>query len=490
MRWVRFFVIYLCLLPSAAFSAFGIFQVNGGTASAPVVASASFTVSSPVSNGGAVGTPAITCGGGSCSGGNALTGCSITAGDAPGNFQVNSSCVITTTANGVSNITADKFTASLTIQASNTAGNGSNTASVAAYADGFVSAPNCTTQLPTALTGYSTRPPWKAAGVDYCVGIDNSVTLQDPVPAGSLAAALVAQGGSFNNASHFIQFSGSSPVTINGWDFSLHGGIGIVISVTATSVVVENSKFNVSTNGRAPIITNGTTATNITITNCVIDGNKVSYSPAGGLIALTASGTILVEYNYILNTYDQHMQISVDSGASNALVLYSAKHNLLLNVGWGSQFGAHGDMMQVFSANGGTPTFDDVEVNFNTFVQNDASNTDQLASQGVTYGTGGGTATYLLENTSYNSFIFPVPGTGTINVNTAIIVDSGFLNGTSNIFSNYIDPNAITNHWYRDSKTTGPFSGTVNIGTGANNNFNMTNGVACGVSGTSGTNCP
>jgi hypothetical protein len=54
------------------------------------------------------------------------------------------------------------------------------------YNDGSANAPAGTAQLPNFFSGYSVRPPWKVAGVDYYVGIPQGTILKDPLAVGAL----------------------------------------------------------------------------------------------------------------------------------------------------------------------------------------------------------------------------------------------------------------------------------------------------------------
>lgn len=336
-------------------------------------------------------------------------------------------------------------------------------------------------QIPSLLNGYFSRPPWQVAGVDYAVGPHPGTGTTDFEFAGSLVTALSNLGGSLG-ANNVLSFSNSVPITIDGYDFSLHGGVALDFSSTAP-VTLQNCKFAVGANTRGAIQATGSGNTDLTIRYCSFDGSKIdSTSSSSAFISLRASNNLIFEYNFIFNTYDQHMQVGVDP-TSNSTVLYRARYNLLRNGGWGSQFGAHGDWMQIFSANAGNPTFNDCQIGFNTFVQDDSSTTDKLATQGVSLSTGGNTAIYLNENIFNNTIVLPVPQTSTINVNNAFIIDASQLNGSASVTQNYFDPSGLKTFgsnpasWINvervsNGQGTGPFNGTV-IRTG---NINMLDG--------------
>ena len=138
-------------------------------------------------------------------------------------------------------------------------------------------------QLPTLLRGYTTKPSWNVAGVNYAVGINAGVTLKDPLPNGSLAPALVALGGLYDDVNHIINFTGpnANNAVISGWDFSLRGGLGIHVG-TANNVIIRDDNFVVGSNNQTPIDLQGGAATNIVVEYNYINGNgtpKQIYRP-------------------------------------------------------------------------------------------------------------------------------------------------------------------------------------------------------------------
>lgn len=107
-----------------------------------------------------------------------------------------------------------------------------------AYVDGCPAASAGSPQLPTILNGYATRPPWNVAGVDYPVGVPAGTSLLDPT------TAALPPGCSFSGST--VTCLGSTPITLNGYDFSLHNGTSLTIS--AANITVTCSKFVVGTN--------------------------------------------------------------------------------------------------------------------------------------------------------------------------------------------------------------------------------------------------
>ena len=69
--------------------------------------------------------------------------------------------------------------------------------------------------------------------------------VEGPYPGGSLASELVAMGGVYDTTNGFpeITFTNTS-LTLDGWDFSVHGGSAIVIRGMYERPEIQNCKFN------------------------------------------------------------------------------------------------------------------------------------------------------------------------------------------------------------------------------------------------------
>jgi large repetitive protein len=330
--------------------------------------------------------------------------------------------------------------------------------------DGSANASTGTPQLPNLLSSYATRPSWNIAGVDYAVGINAGVTLKDPLPNGSLAPALVALGGSYDSVNHIINFSGTSAnnAIISGWDFSLHGGIGIHIG-TANNVIIEDNNFAVGTNDQTPIDLQGGTATNIIVEYNNINGNGLVNRSIGQGLIESNSPSLTVQYNSILNAFSEDLVIGSISTTFDTTVQY----NLIGNSGMGQSQGAHGDWVQILSGPGDNVT--NMIFQFNTFIQSLPPATAQ--TQGISFnGNVGGN--FLNEVVSNNTMI-AAPNANVIN--TFVNSDMSWLNGTLTVSDNYIDPTGLQNitQWLTPVGGTGPYSGT----TVTSNNVNMISGA-------------
>jgi hypothetical protein len=319
--------------------------------------------------------------------------------------------------------------------------------------DGSTNAPAGTPQLPTLLNGYAVRPSWNVAGVDYYVGVPAGTILKNP-------ATISMAGVSVNTTSHTVTITGND-ITLSGYDFSLNGGWQVYVA--GNNDTIEDCNFAVGSNGQTPISigVNGQIATNTTVKNNTINGNGI-WSGGVGLIECSGTGTTTIEYNSITNAYNGAIVLgNTTSSAANYVVQY----NLIENTGEGSPKGAHGDWIQVFNSPGDTS---DVEINYNTFVQNAAGDATQglsLQSAAITQGP------VLSETVENNTMVV----TGSNTVNYAIIVDTTNLDGSATVSNNYIVPTGIAYRWLFGGKynaADGPYSGTLTYF----NNFNMVTG--------------
>lgn len=363
--------------------------------------------------------------------------------------------------------------------------------------DGFSGAPVATIQFPTLFSGnaaYTSPPTFCVPGVGYAVGIPSATVLADPVPSGNTpAAGLTAVGCTYPNPpNHVLQCSTASQ-TIQGWDFSLHGGWTVLLA--ATNLTLQNNNFVVGANARPPIfldnsITSGTT----TIKNNFIDGAKLSPNPAGGMIQGSGGGTscgnVVIEYNFITNYYDQAIQIGACSSFTTTNV--TINFNVFYRGGYGSPSGAHGDMIQLVSSTVGAPVVTAFDASYNLLLFDDPAT--NWSSQGFSIpNSGGNTLRVLGETIIGNVFLLPQTylTTGGVcpcrNINDAVLIDQSWMSGTATVNNNYVDPNGIgPGGWYTNGGNPGGggFSGSVS-GSG---NKNIRTGAACTVGGTA--SCP
>jgi hypothetical protein len=333
--------------------------------------------------------------------------------------------------------------------------------------DGSANGPGGTAELPTLLSGYAVRPSWNVAGVDYAVGITPGTVLKDPFAGGVLASALVALGGSANTSNHVITFSGVNNAVISGWDFSLEGGWTVLVN--SNNATIENNNFQVGANLRTPIIVSNS-ADNVTIQNNVINGAGLNNGIGFGLIEGNAYGTTKIQYNQIENAFSEDIVLGT---SPNGPATQDIQYNLIENAGMGFNQGAHGDWIQVVASPG--QTINDLELNFNTWVQNlpdTVARTQGLSLLSANTAQG----TVLKEGISNNTFV--APGSSINQVNSFVIVDTTFLNGSATVANNYYDPTGINTgflfagNYNPGGVGVGPYNGTVN----RSENVDMVNG--------------
>src|SRR5260370_36546282 len=115
-------------------------------------------------------------------------------------------------------------------------------------------------------------------------------------------------GVSIDTARHIIFVTGSN-VTLDGYDFSLHGGWSVYIERGRSDTVIENSKFLVGANNLVPIAAESG-AGKLTVEYCTIDGGRFGVAGNPGaiytLISYNGSGGLTVEYDWLKNA-PQHI---------------------------------------------------------------------------------------------------------------------------------------------------------------------------------------
>ena len=296
--------------------------------------------------------------------------------------------------------------------------------------DGSANAPAGTPQFSTLLNGYAATPSWNVAGVNYAVGIPSGTVLKDP------ATAALPTGVSRNLAGHTFTITGNN-VDLNGWDFSLEGGWQVIIN--GNNDTIENSYFKIGSNALDPINTGGSDIHSVTIKNNVIDGSGIKPSLNVGLIWLLDQGTSTIEYNLIENAYTTAIQESPSGSTGSASNTGQIiQYNVIANTGLGYTIdGSHGDFVQDFGvATSGTQVFDNIQINYNTLIENNP----QTFGQGLSVVTAAGNVnTYALQESVQNNTVVLSVTPGNIAYGIGII-DTTWLNGTAVFANNYVNP--------------------------------------------------
>ena len=179
--------------------------------------------------------------------------------------------------------------------------------------DGRSGASNLTIQHPNLLRGYVVRSPCKVAGVDYAVGPQQLAT-KDP-------ATISMAGVSVDASTRTVSITGNN-VTLDGYDFSLHGGYQVYVSGANTTI--RNSNFALGTNTGAYLISGGPSALNLMVEYCTMDASTIGSQTS--LIGYAGSGAITLEYNWFKNFPQHVLELSQGLGVSFYVVY---KYNLI-----------------------------------------------------------------------------------------------------------------------------------------------------------------
>lgn len=298
------------------------------------------------------------------------------------------------------------------------------------YVDGCPGAPTGTIQFPTILSSYTTRPPFNVAGVDYYVGVPTGTTLSDP-------STISISGVTVNSGAHTVAVTGNN-ITLTGINFGLDNGWKVTI--TGANDTIEDCLFtagsNQSTSGFDGLVLalNGSGTT--TIIDNEINGNNIAVTAQSGqLVDINASGTVIIEYNYIHNSAGD----MIDVGGTS-LTAFDFEYNLIKDAC--SLGTAHGDVIQYFDSDisGG-------HVDFNTIYQ---TGTSSINGEGIlaTYDEGSGET--MSNMTERDNTLISLDAGDNWGPGVFIENDVGTGSATSMaIYDNYYDPTAIQQSlWY------------------------------------------
>ena len=305
-----------------------------------------------------------------------------------------------------------------------------STTSSWASVDGSLNSTSGSAPFPTLLNGLVARPPWSVAGVDYNIGYRNA--LSDPWPgypstgSGSFASLFLTQIGGFGNlsaGSNILTISNASGMTLSNWDFSLHGGVGVLLNTCTSPTVTDcNFKFSTNTGIDCLSIKNGTQ--NTIVEYCVLDNAGTSgldavigmFSNPGVCINLT------VQYCWIKNAGSD--AISITDGTS------FIQYNLFQDIG--QQIGNHPDLVQHVD---GSPRTGTDTITFNTLYQN--ANNIAVPTQGFAAAADNNvTATgssFISNNTAFlsgssvavSSFISPMSN---FSSGATVVINQNYIN--------------------------------------------------------------
>lgn len=200
----------------------------------------------------------------------------------------------------------------------------------AGYADGCAAAPTCAPQHPTYLDGYVVRPPWDVAGVDYCVGIPDGISLTDWVTSPPPGCTVDNSPGSL----HWMRCTGTNNILFSNIDFSTNGG-GFIYLESSNDAILTNVKFGGSNAPNFPValVQCAGTTKGLTVRNSILDGGFTSTGQSAGQSALVncggGNGNIELKYVWFKN-YGQHV---LETGSSTILYHFNLIDNALIEAG-------------------------------------------------------------------------------------------------------------------------------------------------------------
>ncbi len=314
------------------------------------------------------------------------------------------------------------------------------------YLDGAANAPAGAPALPSLLSGFAVRPPWQVANVDYHVGVPTGTVLKDPTVSDNLPA-----GATYNATSHAVIVTGSN-VVLNGFDFSVSGGIQIFGSSSALSnTTIENSYFAFSTNSNtAGMIQfyNG----NLTLLNDTFNGTG---SKVAAGVFYNGSGILTAQYD----SFDQMWADAIDMNSSTVTPIIEYNYFGVI----GNDPTSHPDPVQWVKN-----TVNNGVIAFNTIYSPQSGQNHQGTEQLSFHAQLGSTFTNtIVEN---NVIISTAGGNPTVPFLVLVYAESGNTINGMLLESNYVAPQGGNNVFYptpsAGTLTNQSFVNTVNMLTG------------------------
>lgn len=258
--------------------------------------------------------------------------------------------------------------------------------------DGSRGAPTGAAQRSTLLAGYVARPPWSVAAVGYSVGYPSGQVFKDP------QTDALPSGVTVNTTSHLVTVTGNN-VTLDGWDFSLHGGYSLNLASGSGPTTIVNCNFKVGANLNYQINSPAGSGA-VTITKSKFDGNSTNdASSFQDALNYSGPGPVVFQYNWVLNQF-QH---GIDFGGTGAgsSVTPDVRFNLFENIGTGAL--THADAWYYFNVNMVSGIF-----RFNTIYQPQTVNTP--ANPGMFVGTDNFTTGITTSNTDASNNVVIATG--------------------------------------------------------------------------------
>lgn len=272
---------------------------------------------------------------------------------------------------------------------------------------------------------FAHRPPWNVAGVDYAIGYVGP--LKDPTVAGNLPEC--ASVSDLGHESYRVTVSHACKM--NGLDFSLHGGICVIVTDDNGAVTFSNDKFgwgpNCDHNGGELLSLQGTAP--VRVQYCEFIDTHIMAARLQSIIATHGKSTVNVTIVY--SDFRDPNQAAIELLSPTEL---NVSYNYVENIGVPP---AHGDWVIPFAPG--------------IVVYNDSWNTIYAGNQTIT------TTCYIVNGTN------KAPGsvTGHCQHNTVIggtNRPSGFLVVVNSAENSIVGPFDVSNNWFALALTYGYYA--------------------------------
>lgn len=282
--------------------------------------------------------------------------------------------------------------------------------------DGEARAPSGIPQYPTFFTGlngiapYPVRPPWRVAGVDYRVGINDGVSLKDPA---TLLPSIAKRSGNNPVVLEIL----ADNTTLDGYDFTLNGWWQIR-SNDRSNLKISNSRLQnfCIYMDRGPL----------TVEYCEIDGLGEAGETEFGCLAFLRTGvTSTWKYNWLRRAQNDFIDLTTAD--------IDARFNLFDTMGYG--VGAHADAIQ-FAGDG---TADNIKILFNTYVHIAATNSGLSSFIDLETQIGSGNQRMNNPEIAYNTVSNTAPGGKPGSVFFRVAQDLGTISNCY-VHDNFADP--------------------------------------------------
>ena len=332
---------------------------------------------------------------------------------------------------------------------------------VPGYADGASGAVSGTAQLPSILSGYTYRPPWKCAGVDYKIGPRSTPILN---PATSPPANCTYDSG---NKRLVV---GADNVTIQGYDFSVNNGV-YIYNPSFANLIIEDCLLS-GTN--YPALFTGIVdhrGNGITIQYCTIDGTSSGGSTnLSALITIFFYGKSTIQYNDLKGSPSQIVSYGFNATWTDGPQVY--RWNLIRS--WNIGTGQHMNAQQYIQCVMTQPL-----TAFNTVYCNTTpgagANPGEVFQE---YGNNAGAN--LIGPQLTNNTIIAVSGSGSVSYmlhgDQASVPVGGTVSGNAICRDNFFDPSGCTGGAIYPSSFSSVWNGSglypgTNMNTGVNVTF-------------------